>query len=225
MADVNLGKLLGRLVADLSVARAQADIEATQLAELYEKHELLKHFPVPRIRLKETQLDIPLIIKSTEKISPDNDASAETDKAGFSERLRSAGREIIVSSGLSERRKAVALRDWDALKSREKNRRYLIQRSEEDISREYAQHLVQSLVKQGLAQKRAEEAKADLLAKSISAKKEKFAKMDSVMVGITSAELKEADPGTIVRIKLTVVEEGMEWAARDDDGPRMLVPE
>lgn len=58
-----LGDFLGRLMAEVTLARVQADVEALRVAELYSGHDLLRHFPVPRVRLPDVQIDLAFVNK------------------------------------------------------------------------------------------------------------------------------------------------------------------
>lgn len=54
-------------MAEITLARVQADLEALRIAELYVNHPLLRHMPVPHFRLPEITLNVPVIIKELEK--------------------------------------------------------------------------------------------------------------------------------------------------------------
>ena len=71
---VSLGDYLGHLLAEVTRARAQADVETVRVAELYSNHELLKHFPVPRIRVRDIDFDIPVLILRDESQDTDPEA-------------------------------------------------------------------------------------------------------------------------------------------------------
>ena len=58
----NLGDYLGQLMSELVIARVQADLESVRVAELYASHPLLRHMPVPRIRMPEIQMEVPVVI-------------------------------------------------------------------------------------------------------------------------------------------------------------------
>jgi hypothetical protein len=59
-----LGDFLGQLMSELANARLRTDIESIRIAELYSSHELLRHFPVPRIRLPDVQVDVPVVTRA-----------------------------------------------------------------------------------------------------------------------------------------------------------------
>src|SRR3954471_16358427 len=63
----NLGDYLGQLLSEISMARAQADLESIRLAEVYASHPLLRTMPVPHVRLPEVELDIPVLVRAAEE--------------------------------------------------------------------------------------------------------------------------------------------------------------
>lgn len=69
-----LGDYLGQLVSEITIARLHADLEAVRLAELYASHPLLRHMPVPRFRLPEVQLDLPVVIEQMDEPRPGESA-------------------------------------------------------------------------------------------------------------------------------------------------------
>jgi hypothetical protein len=64
-----LGDYIGMLLSEVTIARMQADIETVRLSELYSSHPLLKNFPIPRFRLPNIEMDIPVVIKKMEESS------------------------------------------------------------------------------------------------------------------------------------------------------------
>lgn len=67
-----LSDYLGHLLSSVAKARMQADLETLRIAEQYHSHPLLKHFPVPRVRLPKVELSIPVIMVGT--LTPDQKA-------------------------------------------------------------------------------------------------------------------------------------------------------
>ena len=59
---MKLHDYIGNLVASVQHARVNADLQAVRVAEDYAKHTLLEHFPVPRMRLKDVEMTIPVAI-------------------------------------------------------------------------------------------------------------------------------------------------------------------
>jgi hypothetical protein len=62
----NLGDYIGQVMAEITLARVQADLEAVRLADYYANHPLLSTFPVPRFRLPTVRLDFPVAITAVQ---------------------------------------------------------------------------------------------------------------------------------------------------------------
>ena len=57
-----LSDYLGQVVSSIATARMQSDMESVRLADHYASHPLLKHFSVPRFRVMNVKLDMPVAI-------------------------------------------------------------------------------------------------------------------------------------------------------------------
>jgi len=57
-----LGDFLGTLLSDVAGARAHADLAAIKIAESYRNHDLLKYMPIPRFRLPDISVELPVIV-------------------------------------------------------------------------------------------------------------------------------------------------------------------
>ena len=65
-----LGEYLGHLMAELAIARMEADLETVRLAELYAAHPLLRSMPVPHLRLPDVDVDLPVLIDHMGRPNP-----------------------------------------------------------------------------------------------------------------------------------------------------------
>ena len=65
MAEIPLAELLGAVMGGLVRGRAAADLETVAVAERYRTNPLLHHLGVPRFRVPEVRLSIPLVIEGT----------------------------------------------------------------------------------------------------------------------------------------------------------------
>src|SRR5260370_24658169 len=61
-----LGEVLAALLSDAAQARVRADLETIRIAEAYSRDPLLKNLPVPRFRLPDITVDVPLLISQVE---------------------------------------------------------------------------------------------------------------------------------------------------------------
>ena len=59
---VDLGTLVGSLLAEITRARLAADVEAARVANLYQTDPMLSQMPIPRFRLPEVHVTLPLVI-------------------------------------------------------------------------------------------------------------------------------------------------------------------
>ena len=58
----NLGDILGSIMAEFTLARVRADLEAVKLMTLYRSEGLLDGASVPRFRLPDITIDLPMVI-------------------------------------------------------------------------------------------------------------------------------------------------------------------
>lgn len=59
---ITLSEYVGFIFQEITRARVLADAESKRIAELYAKDEIMKHFSVPRFKIPEMELTIPVII-------------------------------------------------------------------------------------------------------------------------------------------------------------------
>lgn len=64
---VNLHEYLGGIATSISEARLMSDLKSLEIAEKFSKHELLKHFSIPRFKAQNVELTIPVAIAEVEK--------------------------------------------------------------------------------------------------------------------------------------------------------------
>src|SRR5689334_6951863 len=57
-----LGDVVGAMLADVARARVRADVEALRIAEAYSRDPLLRHLSVPRFRLPDLVVDLPVLV-------------------------------------------------------------------------------------------------------------------------------------------------------------------
>lgn len=62
MAELPLAELLGAIISSLVRGRAAADLEAVAVAERYRANPLMRHLAVPRFRIPEVTLSLPLVV-------------------------------------------------------------------------------------------------------------------------------------------------------------------
>ncbi len=79
-----LGDYLGCLLAEITAARLQADLASVRIAEMYASHPLLRKMSVPRFRLPNVRLDVPVAVDNAGDVSGTQQPSdAEWATAGI----------------------------------------------------------------------------------------------------------------------------------------------
>jgi len=71
--DIDLSDFLGHILTEITRARVQADMESIRIAEMYANHDLLQHFPIPRVRLPEVEINLPVILGDIPQITFDDE--------------------------------------------------------------------------------------------------------------------------------------------------------
>lgn len=229
-----LGDYLGHLLSEITIARAQADLEAVRLAEFYAGHPLLRHMPVPHLRLPTVTLDVPVAIKEMEEAKPGESPRGGVDLPALQE---SFDRLLVLhliraEIKLSEAEKKQLNQALTQTMTR------LAQPPYVSIGVTYiADELVPTVVKALSDPERpGEPVEAARLAK-FGDELKTAARLDflnrqkappRLRVLVTTAELREAGPSDLlVRLRLSISEEGFEWTVVEIAGKATsrLVPE
>ncbi len=233
----NLGDYLGSLLGEITRARVQADLEAARVAEIYAGHPLLRRFPIPRVRLPNVTIDAPVIISEVDEGEPPE--SCKPEQPPFdADRLVGCIERYLVEELEPFGIKPIK-RDLEILRRtlRKKSRRLLrrhkpaapVSLFAKDLSR-----VIPPLVrKYRLAeQKLTDDDLQTLQSGAIDVARQELLEMlpipPSIRVSALTHEIKEiGDTERVVRLKLSVVEEGVEWATIDEDGEEreVLLPE
>ena len=226
-----LGDFIGQFLSEVSIARFQADLETIRLAELYASHPLLRHMPVPHMRLPEINADIPFLIKSCDEAK-----QGETPRGGISpESIRAV---IIEYLPIQLRRLTkLELTDEEQKKFNAIVARYFARsRLPSDVAIDISSIADDAIV---LLTKFLDETKPDVqlqaepLEEIRSNLRVELLKLRStpprLSILATSAEIRDAGtPDNIMRLKLKVSEQGVEWTRIQTDTGKdvdRLVPE
>lgn len=232
-----LNEYLGGIFASITDARVIADVQTVQVAEQYAKHDLLRHFSVPRMRISDIELSIPVAIEGLSERS-----GYQLAPIGNADFKRICARELSRFIGYTELPPVAAQRFQSALDVR-------------------IPALVEGIRDSGDVYKRmmtyADDIVADLFAIGIEARlhegkfpdgyrHEEIAKrclelgmglvtgvidkpvLDQLAVIAESHRLREQRPEDIIHIRMKIGENGMEWqTSENSDGTieRKLIPE
>jgi hypothetical protein len=228
-----LGDYVGQLMAEMTIARMQADLETVRLAELYAEHPLLRTMPIPHFRLPDVELDIPVLIKAVEDPRP-----GESARGGISpQELRKAfdrvlkihmTRAQIELSPADTRTLRAALDERIAALGAPAETSIDVRRTADDLTTTAARVLGE-LKGQDAGERALTEAAEMALKEAVRLE---FLKMrpapPRVTALVTTAEMRElATAENVTRVRLKVTEQGVEWATVDADGVsrERLVPE
>lgn len=232
-----LNEYLGGLFSSITDARVMADVQTVQVAEQYAKHDLLKHFSVPRMRISDIELTIPVAIEGlTER------TGYQLDPIGNAEFKRINARELARFISYTELPPVAAQKLLTALDGRIAT---LIEniKAEGDVQKPimtFADRIVIDLFEIGV-EARLHEGKfpdgyrQEEIAKSayelglglVTGVVDKPV-LDQLTVIAESHRLREQRPEDVIRIRMKVSEDGMEWqTSQRDDGTleRKLLPE
>lgn len=229
-----LNDYLGSIISSVSNARVMADVQTVKLAEDYAKHDLLQHFSVPRMRIADVELTIPVAIEATqEDLVDDVDIinNQSFNKLVYSEVVKNLGRTSLPLQASREVRSALATSAKD-LEAKVNQMRKLS--PVEDYSEQLGVKIMQIAVENKLIKNADDFSTANLSERvKIIAEKQIVANSAKTSLGdmnvmVESHLLREQNPENIVHIKMKITEDGMEWQqAEQSDGSisRRLLPE
>jgi hypothetical protein len=60
---IKLNEYLGSIVASFTNAKIMSDLQTVKVAEEYAKHDYLKHFSIPRMRIDDVEMTIPIALE------------------------------------------------------------------------------------------------------------------------------------------------------------------
>lgn len=222
-----LSEVIGALLADAAQARVRADLETVRIAEAYSQHDLLKHLPVPRFRLPELIVDLPVLVVAVE--GRPEDGSGIFGQPTPTE-ITQTIREGLKQSGLRLPRNGAA-RVSEAVIARVKEL-FTTSSSPTDPDRitQVLTETVVASIKELMAGDFTEEqfkaiqsAISPMIRKLLSAK---LLPAEFVEVVATASEIKaHGDNDSVLRLRLTINEEAYEAVARDDRPGYYLTPE
>lgn len=225
----DLGVILGALISGVVHARRIADEESAAVAEHYKDNPLLSGMSIPRVRLPEVSIDIPMLIEAQDEGEADQIADTETIKKAVGEELKtSLSREGVKMT-------AEDLQNFDtafeqrlskvAVPSVYRSPREAIIRAAEDA---YSATLKDKIVK-GSTLAAASRVVSNVRFSASGSALRKVGRSPQIGASILTAEVKDKSSNSNVsRLTLTLKEEGMEWSVgQNDDGTmtRKLTPE
>lgn len=220
---VKLKDYLGTLISGVNQARVMADIESAKIAQAYANDDILKHFPVPRFRAQDVELDIPIAIDGFDEqpiknYQPLNNKTFNShtyasmkDIAKVASFSRTTSKELSTkiaenSRALETDLKADIAKDVAFKKYEEKMGTLFIKALERDNIEIENQDEVKESYQRTLKEK---------LYNSVTPKRASNL-LENAKVVVEATKLKEIPNENIVRIKMKLFEDGMEWHTQED---------
>lgn len=225
MAD--LGDLLGSLMCGVIRARRMADEQTAALAEYYKTNPLLEGLSVPRIRIPELTIEMPMLLENPiEGQSGEmEDPTTITDAVNAQLKTTLSRNNIKLNPAFHA-----------AFSKEAKIRLELVKETGAPIMKETVVRNVQDAftatligMKTPLTPTDREAIARDLRARVTTVGITKEPIPSTITANIKTADVKEqASNTTVARLKITLKEEGLEWATKSDESGgvvRTLQPE
>lgn len=240
---VKLRDYLGSLISSINQARVLADVSSAKIALEYAEDEILKNFPIPRFRVQDIELTIPVALENLEEgivrdYQPINRPTFNTKVYTLFKNLakvKSFDRDLS-QFAISQISSLVAELEKDLQTGKDKVGSF--DNFKEKINELFIQLIIKAGLLDGLLKTYKFQNRDDL-------SKHLFGKMDLILfpliksriqqremgeanVLVEVVKLREVLPSNLIQIKMKLVEEGMEWHIEEDaagDRKSKLLPE
>lgn len=217
-----LGDYIGHLLSEITIARMHADIEAVRVAEFYAAHPLLRNMPVPRFRLPDVTIDVPVVIEHVEEDHPHHAPRGAPTMAAMRKTF-----DAVLAAHLATGRIAVTEKQKRKLNVNLRKRTASLTKPNEiaiDVNR-IADHLARTAAKSLCASDGplTTDRQAEFEKKLKNAARTELLKLRKpparLNVLATTAEIREAGPSeNLTHLHLKIIEESVEWTKIECDG-------
>lgn len=213
-----LSTVLGSLMVSLVHARRMADEETAAVAEYYKDHPLLEGMSLPRVRVPELTIDMPITLDEHEAESEAKLNAPSTIQKAIIDQLKESISEEGVDEGVNEFTKSFSQETkkvLDQINSRHKSLGGKVSR--EEVVRAVDDALQRSLKRTKLDRSLQADKKENIIkairhrVSAISLKSPSKPQTFKASA-ITSAVKEKATAESAVRLSITLREEGLEWA-------------
>lgn len=224
---VDIGSIVGTLMSGLIQARRMSDEQTAALAEYYRSNPLLEGLSVPRIRIPELIVDIPMLIDNFVSGEGGKMEGTSTIAAEAETQLKDtlAKHKIKMKSTFYKAFKKEIIDQLEGLKSTDSPV------MKESVARSVQNAFTNALIKSKTSLKTTDQETISKFLRdkipSVSISKEPIA--SAILATINTADVKDkASNANVVRLKITLKEEGLEWATQTNESGgiiRTLQPE
>ncbi len=231
-----LNDYIGSLVSSITNARVMSDVQTVRVAEEYAKHDLLKHFSVPRMRIDDIEMTIPIALdefsEKTETVYEPID-NQRFNSVVYKELINHLGLTKLpltvsknIRSRIAEQTQQLEqslriTKDLTVLSSYTKDLTLMILNLEKEIPK-----ISEELIRKRKIEEMPQQLEKVLMQEIKITNQKK--NIEDLHVIVEAHKLKEQKPESIIYIKLKISEEGMEWnKAENQDGKieSKLLPE
>jgi hypothetical protein len=210
-----LNEYLGSIVSSITNARVMSDVQSVKVAEQYAKHHLLKHFSVPRMRIEDIELTIPVALDLVnEKLEQDFEP---IDNRKFNSLVY---REVLAGAGTTKLKADMSTKLRSIIAKRTEELEQNLRMSKDigylksycaDIIRLQDEFLFgDSDIKRKMSREDAVRNPEKSLSSEVKVAEERRVLGDFDVI-VEAGRLRELKPEHIMHIKLKIREDGMEW--------------
>ncbi len=241
----NLGDLLGTMMASLVRARQLADEATANAAEQYRQHPLLEGMSVPRVRVPELTIEMPVLVKQDDPGEPAQPEAPQVVAAEVAKALgaAAAARKIELPQSVVQRFQEALLeelvRQNRVAPTGVAHRAPLpvVGKFQRPLSREGVARIADEVLARVARDVRSEGLTPDVLRaltdsvrnRAIEVAEKTPGRPPSLSASVVTAEVKDlAGTANATRMWITLREEGLEWTAvpsREGPARRRLDPE
>jgi hypothetical protein len=214
-----LNDYIGSLVSSITEARVMSDMQTVKVAEEYAKHDLLKHFSIPRMRIDDIEMTIPVALDAVSEKT--ETAYQPIDNTSFNSLVYRESLGYLgvtkLNADISQNVKAQIAKNTNELEESLKITKDLV------FLKDYVKKTVSMILtlEKKLSQSTdgvKPKINADvmnqnlekILSQEIKVTKQNQG-IESLNVIIEASKLREQKPENIIYIKLKISEDGMEW--------------
>lgn len=222
---------ISALVTSMTEARVNADTFSANVARLYLENDMLRHFPVPRMRIGDVEMDVPVAVNSagskTTIINKPN-LNLVTDKVyadvcnGFGLNVADVDNNATASKALRE---DISLEVAEiGNKINESNYSEILKSSSNKI----ADNSLNILGKHNFSIDKNKVPAVALQVETTLGKEFVSTNIEDLDVIVEASKLKEFPSNTLLNLKIKLVEDGMQWAISKNDKDEIetkLMPE